>query len=109
MLLNRQVRCSSETITGCTNERNINFSVERAHCTVASFPVKNDTANLSIENLSSLVSSAIEAIQNRPTPTLAKYLWSNFTIQGKLTQSLVISYVPCTVHVFLNISNSMQC
>ena len=95
VLSNERVPCSQDTISDCTNERNINFSVERAHCTVSSFPAKNDTVNLSAENLSSLVRSATETIQKRPTLTLAEHLQSNFTIQGELIQSLISKAMLC--------------
>ena len=55
----------------------------RYHCNVTSFPAKDDKANLSLEDLSTLLrSSASEMIQSRNRPRLL--FASNFTFQGAL-------------------------
>ena len=52
----------------------------RYHCTVTSFPAKDDKANLSLEDLSTLLHSASEMIQSRNRSQLL--FVSNFTFHG---------------------------
>ena len=94
--------CFVYSVKRCPQFLRINgITTYRYHCTVTSFPAKDDEANLSLEDLSALLRSANEMIQSMNRPQLL--FASNFTIQG-IPHHCKINYLTCCNTIYPQMS-----